>query len=74
MRDVLHEAFELVEEGRLDDAEFRAFTFENVARFYTDTNPNFFKGTAVEADVDALLREDAEASITEGSTKSSPPA
>jgi predicted TIM-barrel fold metal-dependent hydrolase len=74
MRDVLHEAFELVEEGRLDDAEFRAFTFENVARFYTDTNPNFFKGTAVEADVDALLSEDAEASITEGSTKLSPPA
>jgi len=55
MRDVLHEAYELVEEGRLDASQFRAFTFENAARFYTDTNPRFFEGTALEADVAKLL-------------------
>ena len=47
MRDVLHEAYELVEEGRLDAKQFRDFTFENAARFYTDTNPGFFEGTAI---------------------------
>jgi hypothetical protein len=57
MRDVLHEAYELVEEGRLDADQFRAFTFENVARFYTDTNPDFFRGTAVEAEVEKLMSE-----------------
>lgn len=59
MRDVLHEAFELVEEQRIDRDEFRAFTFENAARFYTDTNPDFFKGTAVEHEVEELLTSDA---------------
>ncbi len=52
---VLHEAFELVEKELIDRDEFRAFTFENVARFYTDTNPDFFKGTVVEQEVEALL-------------------
>ena len=56
MRDVLHEAFELIEDERLSPDEFKAFTFENVARFYTDTNPDFFRGTAVESEVDAFVR------------------
>lgn len=47
MRDVLAEAFELVEEDRLDREQFRAFTCDNVIRFYTDTNPDFFAGTVV---------------------------
>ena len=55
MRDVLHEAYELVEEERLDAKQFRAFTFENAARFYTDTNPRFFEGTAIESDVAKFL-------------------
>jgi predicted TIM-barrel fold metal-dependent hydrolase len=59
MERVLHEAWELVEDGRLDAAQFRAFTFENAARFYTDTNPDFFKGTAVEGAVDTLLSSGA---------------
>jgi hypothetical protein len=32
--------------------------FTNPARFYTDTNPAFFKGTVVESAVDQLLAED----------------
>ena len=55
MRSVLGEAWEQVEEGRLDRAQFRAFSFENAARFYTDSNPDFFRGTAVEGEVRALL-------------------
>ncbi len=55
MRDVLHEAYEHGDKEMNDRDEFRAFTFENVARFYTDTNPDFFKGTVVEQEVEALL-------------------
>ena len=33
------------------DVDFRKFTFSNVARMYTSMNPDFFKGTAVEAAV-----------------------
>ena len=52
-RGVLGEAWELVEDGRLDEAAFRAFTFSNVARLFTGTRPDFFAGTAVE---DAVAR------------------
>jgi len=58
MRDVLHEAWEGVDEGRLDTDAFRKFTFENAARFYTDSNPRFFEGTAVESEVAAFLESD----------------
>ena len=47
-RDVLPEAWELVEHGALDEAQFRSFTFDNVASLMTATNPDFFKGTVVE--------------------------
>jgi hypothetical protein len=48
MREVLVEAFENVEKGWLSNADFEAFVFGNAARFYTDTNPDFFAGTVVE--------------------------
>ena len=41
----------------IDEAAFREFTFTNPARFYTGTNPAFFKGTVVEAAVDGFLAE-----------------
>ena len=47
-RDVLPEAWGLVENGALDEAQFRAFTCGNVASMLTATTPDFFKGTAVE--------------------------
>jgi predicted TIM-barrel fold metal-dependent hydrolase len=52
---VLPEAWELVERGHLDPADFRAFTFENPVALWTATNPHVFDGTAVEADVHKLL-------------------
>ena len=53
--EVLQEAWEMVEHRWIDEAAFEAFTFTNPVRFYTDTNPGFFKGTVVESAVDRLL-------------------
>jgi predicted TIM-barrel fold metal-dependent hydrolase len=55
MTEVLEEAWENVEHGWLDTQQFRDFVFANVARFYTDTNPRFFEGTAVERAVAELI-------------------
>ena len=55
MAEVLEEAWEMVDHGWIDEAGFKQFTFSNPARFYTGTNPGFFKGTVVEAAVDAYL-------------------
>jgi len=51
MREVLVEAWELVDDGLLDTDEFRDFTCGNVARMLTAGNPDFFAGTAVEGAV-----------------------
>ncbi|MEZ4334370.1 MAG: amidohydrolase family protein [Myxococcota bacterium] len=48
MQAVLVEAWENVEHGWLSRDDFKAFVFGNVARLYTDANPDFFAGTAVE--------------------------
>ncbi len=48
MSEVLVEAWEMVDHGLVDDAAFEKFTFTNPVRFYTGTNPAFFKGTVVE--------------------------
>jgi hypothetical protein len=55
MSEVLEEAWENVEKGWLDPEQFRAFTFEHAARFYTDADPRFFEGTAVQGAVEELL-------------------
>jgi predicted TIM-barrel fold metal-dependent hydrolase len=55
MTEVLEEAWEMVDHGWIDEGAFKKFTFTNPVRFYTDTNPAFFKGTVVEAAVDQLL-------------------
>jgi hypothetical protein len=44
---VLCEAYEPVEHGHLSEDDFRAFTFEHIARFYNDANPALFDGTTV---------------------------
>ena len=47
-REVLPEAWELVEDGRLDEHDFRAFTCDNAVAMLSATNPDFFVGTAIE--------------------------
>ncbi len=48
MTDVVPEAYELVEHGLINDADFRDFMFANAVRFWGEVNPDFFKGTVVE--------------------------
>jgi hypothetical protein len=50
MTHILPEAFEQVEDGHLDERDFRDFVFANPVRFYTRLNPDFFVGTRVEAE------------------------
>ena len=62
MTEVLVEAYEGVEDGIITEEDFRDFVFGNPVRFWTSTNPNFFKGTAVEAQVQKFLAESNSAS------------
>jgi predicted TIM-barrel fold metal-dependent hydrolase len=57
MTEVLEEAWEMVDHGWIDEDAFTKFTFSNPCRFYTGTNPSFFKGTVVEAAVDEFLAQ-----------------
>jgi hypothetical protein len=55
MTDVLEEAYELVEDDLITSDDFRDFTFLNAVRGFAGLNPDFFRGTVVEADVAAAL-------------------
>jgi predicted TIM-barrel fold metal-dependent hydrolase len=56
MRDPLPEAYELVEDGHINEANFRDFVFANAVRLWGTQNPNFFKGTVVEKEAAAVLK------------------
>jgi predicted TIM-barrel fold metal-dependent hydrolase len=47
-REVIPEAFEMVEKGFVTEQDFKEFTFTNAASLHTRNNPDFFKGTVVE--------------------------
>jgi hypothetical protein len=55
MRDVLPEAYELVEHGLLNAEQFRAFSCDNTIRLHGTGNPGFFDGTPVETYARRLL-------------------
>lgn len=57
MKDAAHEAYELVEDGLIGEADFREMVFGNAVKFWTSTNPNFFQGTVVEDAVRKSLTE-----------------
>jgi predicted TIM-barrel fold metal-dependent hydrolase len=57
MTEVLHEAYELVEDGLISDADFRDFVFTNPVKLWAANNPNFFKGTTVEQAANTILAE-----------------
>ncbi|ANN78147.1 amidohydrolase family protein [Bordetella flabilis] len=44
----LAESWDLVENGVIAAADFKSWVFDNPYRFYTEANPGFFKGTAIE--------------------------
>ena len=58
MSGILEEAWELVEDGNLDEAGFRDFVFTNPVRFYTTVNSDFFVGTRVEQEAAAVIAEE----------------
>ncbi|HET6810834.1 MAG TPA: hypothetical protein VFH50_07485 [Acidimicrobiales bacterium] len=55
MADVLPEAYEAVEEGRLPAERFEAFVFSNAVRLHGGMNPTFFDGTPCEKEAHAVL-------------------
>jgi len=57
MTEVLVEAYEGVADGLITEEDFRDFVFGNPVRFWTGLNPNFFKGTAVESQVQQFLAD-----------------
>ena len=57
MTEVLVEAYEGVEDGIITEDDFRDFVFGNPVRFWAGMNPNFFKGTAIESQVQKFLTE-----------------
>jgi predicted TIM-barrel fold metal-dependent hydrolase len=56
MREPLAEAYELVEDGYITEANFRDFVFTNAVNLWGTQNPDFFKGTRVEKEAAAVLR------------------
>ena len=46
--EVLAEAYELCEGGRLSEADFRDFTFAHTTHLYGDLNPEFFDDTVID--------------------------
>lgn len=65
MTKVMVEAYEMVEHGFMDDDDFRDFTFGNVVSMHAGMNPDFFKGTVVEKDVEKYLSDKAGAAAAE---------
>ena len=61
MTKVMVEAYEMVDDGLMTDDDFREFTFGNTVSMHTGMNPDFFKGTVVEDEVDKYLVEKIQA-------------
>ena len=59
MREVLADAYGLVEARVISEQDFEAFVFRNPVRLLAGMNPEFFNGTAIEAEVAGLLAGDA---------------
>ena len=59
MTKVMVEAYEMVEDGYITDEDFRAFSYGNVVSMHTGMNPDFFKGTVVESEVEKFKAEGA---------------
>ena len=57
MTKVMVEAYELVDDGFMDEEAFRDFTYGNEVRMHAGMNPAFFKGTIVEQEVASNLEQ-----------------
>jgi predicted TIM-barrel fold metal-dependent hydrolase len=59
MREVLAEAWELVDDELIDENDFADFAFRNAVRLHGTMNPDFFKGTRVEDAAHHVLQDGA---------------
>ena len=59
MREVVGEAYEAVEKELMTEDDFRDFVFANPVRLYGKMNPDFYKGTTVEAAAAKLLESES---------------
>ncbi|MEJ2132067.1 MAG: amidohydrolase family protein [Gammaproteobacteria bacterium] len=55
MSDAAAEAYEQLEEGLIDEEDFRKFGFGFSVQLYAGPNPDFFKGTRIEAEASREL-------------------
>jgi len=60
-KSILAEAYALVAAGFMSDEDFRDFTFTNPATLHLGVNPDYFKGTVIEAEVERFLGRAASA-------------
>ena len=51
------EAYEQLEDGLIDEADFRTFSFTNSVKLYAGANPAFFDGTRIEQEARGELSE-----------------
>jgi predicted TIM-barrel fold metal-dependent hydrolase len=49
------EAYEQLEDGLIDETDFRTFAFSNSVQLYAGPNPNFFDGTRIEKEASLEL-------------------
>jgi predicted TIM-barrel fold metal-dependent hydrolase len=61
MTKVMVEAYEMVDDGYMTDDDFHDFTYGNVVSMHTGMNPDFFKGTVIEAEVEKYKAEQSAA-------------
>ncbi|MBV8055103.1 MAG: amidohydrolase family protein [Deltaproteobacteria bacterium] len=57
MREIVEEAYELVERGIIDEEALRSLLFDNAITFWSTNNRNFFQGTTVERAVESRRAE-----------------
>jgi len=57
MLECAEEAYELVEDKLIDSGQLKEFVFANAVHFWTATNRDFFKGTAVESEANQCLAD-----------------
>ena len=48
LRGVVPEAYEPVEDGHINEEQFRDFVFDNPVRLWSGMTPEFFEGTVIE--------------------------
>ena len=54
-REAAAEAYEQLEDGLVDESDFRKFGFGHSVQLYGGPNPDFFKGTRIEEEAAAEL-------------------